>query len=445
MPRRGDTLSEVGPLAVRIGALVALGLGVFVCVLILARSADRSYEVTAVFDDVRGLVEGGEVKAGGVNVGRVEEITFGDDGLPHVRLGVDEEFRLRQGATASVRMTSNIGAINRYVELESGDGGELADGATLGPSATDQPVDLDLAVSALDPRTRAEVAAVLAGAERALDERGADLARGLRHSTAALGESADLLAEVSSDGEALRDLVADGARVMGALAERPESLTSAAERLASVLRASAGRGRELRRTALVLGPAVADGRLALARLAEAAPNLRALVSAARPAVDELVPTGEALRPALAAARPLLDEAGRLIAAAPAQLRALEPAIERAGPVVRRLEPVVDGLNPFLDHLRARAPEVVNFFVLAADATANYDANGNLIRATAIAIQTPPEDHAIGPSETGPGLLRRPFDRTPGSLENEAWEDYADSFVGGGQPPESFIEPEERTP
>ena len=160
-------------------------------------------------------------------------------------MSIDADFRLRQGAFANIRLASNVGAINRFVDLTQGDGPELADGATLGPSQTDQPVDLDLAVSTLDPRTRAEAARLLAGLDAATRERGADLDRTLRHSAEALGETADLLAEVTADRRALQQLVAQGRVVVGALAREPDDLGATAERSATTLDAAAGRQAEL--------------------------------------------------------------------------------------------------------------------------------------------------------------------------------------------------------
>ena len=77
-------------------------------------------------------------------------------------MSIDSDFRLRQGAFANLRLASNIGVINRYVDLTQGEGPELADGATLGPSSTDQPVDIDSATSTLDPATRERVGELLA-------------------------------------------------------------------------------------------------------------------------------------------------------------------------------------------------------------------------------------------------------------------------------------------
>jgi ABC-type transporter Mla subunit MlaD len=439
-----ERLSELGPLVARVAALSAIGIAAVALLLVLTRSGG-GYEVNAVFDDTRGLIEGGEVKAGAVNVGTVEEITIGDDGLPHVRMSVDDDFRLHQGAFANIRLASNVGAINRYVDLTQGEGPELPHGATLGPSSTDQPVDLDLAVSTLDPETRRDLAAVIAGIDLGTVGRGADLDRALLHSSKALGETADLLALVTEDELALRSLVSQGRRVVGALAQDPAGLAATADELAAVLAVAAGRQDELRRTAAHFGPGLEGARQALERTEGSIGHLRELVAAARPAVAELGPTAELLRPAIAALRPLLAEANGLIQAAPRQLEALAPVLQLAPDVIDRLGPVLDGFNPFLDHLRARMPEIVNFFILAGDATSDFDVNGNLIRTTAIPIQVARHPNVIGPSDSGPGSVRRPFDRTPGALEGEPWEDYADSFIGGGKHPSEVIDPDEEAP
>ncbi|MGH2955118.1 MAG: MlaD family protein [Solirubrobacterales bacterium] len=440
----GDRLAELGPVLTRIAAgagVVVLGLA-FVLVLVGSRAA---YEVDAVFEDVRGLIPGGDVKAGSEKVGTVEEIELSDSGLPVVTMSIDDDFRLNQGAFADIRLASNVGGVNRFVDLEQGEGPPLSDGDTLGPSHTDQPVDLDLAVSDLDPKTRAEARAVLAAVDATLRGRGGDLDRAVRHSAEALGETANVLAQIAGDGPALRTAVAEGRRIVGALASSPDDLGAAAERLASVLGVTASRQLELRRAVGALGPGLGEARTALDRLDAAIPNLTALAAAARPAAAEIVPTVREIRPAIDALRPLLDEARALIDAAPGQLRKLRPVLRAAVPALRYLDPLLDGFGPLLDYLRTWGPETVNFFTLTADTTSSYDANGNLVRATAPGIPVARHPNLIGPSDPSPGSVRRPFHRTPGALEGEPWDDYADSFIGGGMSVESFLESEEGSP
>jgi ABC-type transporter Mla subunit MlaD len=422
----------------RFVAVATLLVGLIVVLLVIT-SSGATYEAKAVFEDVRGLIPGGEVRAGSEQVGSVTEIELGADGLPMVTMEIDDDFRLRRGAFASVRLASNVGGVNRFVDLQQGSGPPLSDGATLGPARTDEPVDLDLAVSALDPRTRDKAAQVLAALDATLRGRGDDIELALRHSTEALGETANLLGQVSSDRLALRTVVSEGRKVVGALASSPADLGAAAERLADTLDVTAGRQDELGRAVRALGPGLSAARGALGRLDQAIPNLTALAEAARPAVAEIVPTAHEIRPAIAALRPLIAEASALIDAAPAQLRKIEPVIEAAIPVLEYLDPLVKGFGPMLDYLRTFGPELVNFFSLLADATSSYDAAGNLVRTTIPAIQVARHTNVIGPSNPGPGLVERPFFRTPGSLEGEPWTEYWKSFIGGGRPVSSYLD------
>ena len=142
-------MSRSGPSLARVSAVAALILAAIVLLTLL--TSDGTYRVSGVFEDVRGLIEGGEVKAGSAVVGSVETIEFNDDEMPVVTMKVDEDLELRQGAYADIRLASNVGGVNRFVDLEVGEGEPLHDGAMLGPSQTDQPVDIDLAVSELTP------------------------------------------------------------------------------------------------------------------------------------------------------------------------------------------------------------------------------------------------------------------------------------------------------
>jgi phospholipid/cholesterol/gamma-HCH transport system substrate-binding protein len=437
LPNR-EALAESGPPLARIAAAAALTL-VTLALLLLVANSSGTYKVVAVFDDVRGLIPGGQVEAGGIAVGQVDSIALGDDGLPRVTMTISKDFQLRQGAFADIRLASNVGGLNRYVDLTQGKGPELSDGATLGPSHTEQPVDLDLALSDLDPKTRRDIGAILAGVDRATRRRGEDLAKALRHSGYALGETADLLAQVNSDKLALRNVVASSRAVVGALAKDPAALGQSADRVASLLRVTARRQADLARATQLLGPGLTSARTALEHADRAIPDLEALVDASRPAVAQLVPTARVLRPALGALGPLLDQAKALIADAPDEIAALRPALNAADRSFPYLRPILSGFGPVLDAFRARTPEMVNFFTLGDDVTSDYDANGNVVRASTILIQTARHTNEVGPSSDQPGLEKRPFDRNPGSLEGDPWKHYWRSFIGGGRAPRSYLQ------
>jgi hypothetical protein len=180
-----------------------------------------------------------------------------------------------------------------------------------------------------------------------------------------------------------------------------------------------------------MGPALCSALSTLTKLVDGTPPLRDLGAAARPAVAQLGPTVKVLPPTLAALRPLLAAARRLAAPLKEQLAALRPVIAAALPVTKRLPGVLGGLTPILNQMRARAPEGVSFFTLAGDATSDYDVNGNMIRSTALLIQSNRHPNEIPASSNEPGAVVRPFDRTPGAAEGEPWKRYWKSFINGG--------------
>ena len=431
---RGDALAELSPVVARVGAVTAVVLAVLAVAIIVTKQRG-AYDVTAIFDSSRGLVVGGDVTAGRQKVGTVKDVTLGDDdGLPHVTMRIDGDFALHQGAYADIRLTSNVGALNRVVDLKQGDpeAPRLADGDVLGPSQTDQPVDLDIATSTLDPRTRRDAAALLAGLDKATRGRGRDIAAILQNSSSALNETANVLQQVGYDGAALRSLVHDTHTIVAALAADPGALGATADRTATLLRIAGDRASELRRSSHALGPALASGHRTLDNLAASVPDLRGLFRRSRPLVEALGPVADSLPATIKPLRPTLREARQLVAKAPGYARRLEPVAAASAPLFTSLEPTVRLFNPLLDWLRVRAPEGLGFFALAGDAISDYDQNGHLIRFIPRIIQGKANTDPLGPSDTGPGYLDRPFFRTPGALENEAWDDYASTFIGGAK-------------
>lgn len=401
------------------------------CVLVWPRGAG-SYHVTAEFHDVRGLVRGADVRAGGIRVGRVESIRLGSDGLPRVRLRVSRSYPMHAGATAAVRVASLSSEWNDYVSVTSGTGARLADGAVLGVRSTNSPVQVDEALQALDPRTRGDLRSVLESVDTGTTGRGRDIERTLNAAGGTLQQMAALTGDVSADGAALHTLVGDTGRVAGALASRPASLGASVDATAALLHVTAGREQALGATLSALPGALGQARGALVSGHAAVQPLRDLVRAARPGLPQLAPTARALAPLMRSARPALARAARLARTAPSDLRALAPLLRDSKPVLAELAPVLADAGPMLDQARVRLPDAFSFFANWADFTSNYDANGHAAR---VGIVLPPAStRALAPDSNSAGQLKAPYLRTPGSLEGQPWDDYDKSFVAGGQGP-----------
>jgi phospholipid/cholesterol/gamma-HCH transport system substrate-binding protein len=422
--------------APRIVASLCLGVAA-VLLLIAFSSGGGSYTIKAEFDDVRGLIPGAPVRAGAVPVGVVDAVDLVDD-RPVATMTINTDFRLHEGATADVQLFSNAGAVNRTIELTRGDptAPELDDGATLVGARTDQPVNFDDAAETLNKPTRQNLKQLIIGLDASLEGRGEDFDRALQSSSKAVNEIANLLAQVNSDGLALKTLVSQGAEVTSALASSPGDLAQAADSTASLLTVTAGRQNEISRSVRLLGPSLARGREALDELAAAAPRLRTLVAELGPVADELGPFARALPPALTTAGPFLDETRLLVVEAPENLRDFVPVIAAAHNVSKDLGKLINEVLPLGNSLRAYIPDTVGFFQNLGSSLGTYDANGHVLNIAAGVYPVPPASstaNELGPDDCGPGALKAPFLRSPGALECEPWTDYEDSFVvaGGG--------------
>ncbi|MCW2992443.1 MAG: mammalian cell entry protein, partial [Solirubrobacterales bacterium] len=215
----------------------ALALGVAAVLLALGGGSGRT--LVASFGDVRGLVDGAQVRIAGLPVGRVTSVGLGDDAMPRVQMRLDDGVVLHEGARASVRLASLSGEYNRYVALVDGGGPPLPDGARLALADTRSPVEFDQALQALGPGARADLKATLRELRSATAGRGGDLAVTLRSSGAALTRTAQAVGQVDADGRALRSLVRSSARVGSALAADHGRVGAAADELAALLRTTA--------------------------------------------------------------------------------------------------------------------------------------------------------------------------------------------------------------
>src|SRR4051812_44230169 len=151
-----------------------------------------SYDITLTLDNASQLVEGGQVKVGGVAVGSINSIELADDGRAHVKLSIDDDTvtPLHSGSRAEVRQSSLAGGPNRYVALTAGpvNGAENADGGSIPAEDTSAEVDLDEVLNTLDPSTLRDLKAFVRGSADGLQGRGKQLARAIETLDPALSQ-----------------------------------------------------------------------------------------------------------------------------------------------------------------------------------------------------------------------------------------------------------------
>lgn len=137
----------------KLGAISAVLL-VFTAIIFVVFAQlrfDKTIGYSAVFDNASGLRSGQFVRAYGVEVGKVKDVTLIDDGK-HVRVdfAVQNDLQLFQESTAAIRYLDLIG--NRYLELRRGDSDKiLPPGGTIPRERTEPALDLDALVGGFRP------------------------------------------------------------------------------------------------------------------------------------------------------------------------------------------------------------------------------------------------------------------------------------------------------
>jgi ABC-type transporter Mla subunit MlaD len=420
-------------------ALAGLAATVLVVLVLVVRaSGGGTYTLRAVFANVNGLVTTGNVEVAGFNVGEIAGISVRVGAYPVVTMQVSNTYRVRQGAHAVIELGSLAGQLNRYIALSGGTGPELPDGTTIPIKDTSGPVEIDQFLSALDPKTRTELRALLRDAVHTLTGRGPDIEQALRYSTKAFDQAAGLFTDVSSDGVALRMLVSRASQGAQSLAREPTDVQGTVSRLGQLLQIAATRQLEVTQSLGRLPAALGATRAALTTFGASIPTFESLISAARPALDAIDPFARALDATAPVSVPVFDAALKLVDA----FRTASPAIQTllGAPLPRTLHNLdvgLHGINPLFDQLRARAPDVLGWIPLLGDETANYNANGH--GGLVLAYPRPAPQRPVRTPSCVPGWLLRPFDRIPGQLACDPWLNYWGTFVGGAKPDSAYVQ------
>ena len=78
-------------------------------------SLERNYLIEAEFDNVSGLKVGATVEIAGVTIGKVSEISLGEEDLAKVVLLINREVEISADAIASIRTQGLIG--DKYIKI----------------------------------------------------------------------------------------------------------------------------------------------------------------------------------------------------------------------------------------------------------------------------------------------------------------------------------------
>ena len=171
------------------------------------------------FTDASGLNPRNDVTMLGVVVGSVDDVQLNDDHLARVKVILDPGVTVPEGTRGEVVRRSPIGELT--LELDPGDGEDLASGATLGVEDTVPPPDvaktIEVLADVLHEVPSDDLTTLVDELAAGLRGRGEDIAR-LNVAAADLPER---LLEVESE---LEDLIRTGPKVTGVFADNARTL-----------------------------------------------------------------------------------------------------------------------------------------------------------------------------------------------------------------------------
>ncbi|WP_205695494.1 MlaD family protein [Conexibacter sp. SYSU D00693] len=349
-------------------------------------TGDAPYRVHLRFTNAGLLVEGGQVKVAGRDVGEVERIALTKDGLADVTVALDsgEVVPLRRDARATIRSLGAATITNRYVDLSPGSRSAppLDDGATLPASQTGGIVDLDAFLDTFDAGTRADLQALLSTSAELYAGSGArSFNRMLERFAPAAREVAGVTGDLAADGAQLTRLIRTADVAATRIAGRRTDLEDAIDSSARWMAAVAGEREALATTLRQAPPSLAVGRRTL-------DHARTAVDRLRPSLRLVPDTAKALdrfagdvRPALRQGAPVAEELRSQLPGVRRTLAGLEPLAERAVPALEQAGKGMEGLEPIFRGLRIYAPDFVLGIVngLAGVAASNYTRLGHYAR------------------------------------------------------------------
>lgn len=362
--------------------------------------------VTAMFANANTLEVGNTVRADGVDVGKVREITL-QDGQARVTIEVDEQLTpVHSDASMRIRAVNVLG--EKYVEFNPGSAGapQLAESEVLPAKRTSVAVDVQDVIDGLKDPTATSLAALVTTGGEGLQGQGKKLRDMLAALKPAFTRAGELGRILSEQNDVLNQVLDRVQPVADAAADKDgrtmDQLVGSAQR---TLETTAANREALDKTIAELPETIVSARRTLTKLTGTADATTPSLASVRPITDnlgsisgELDKLADVADPALASLRPVLDHADQLLD----QAAPLVKQLRQGGPDLRG---VAAGAKPIADELlQKNLKGVLDFVKLWAMSTNGEDGLSHYFRG--VFIVTPQNvgdlaNGAIKPKPTQP--------------------------------------------
>jgi phospholipid/cholesterol/gamma-HCH transport system substrate-binding protein len=323
--------------------------------------ASHLYTVTAKVQDHQGLLKHADVRAAGVKVGTVSNIsnTATSQGvIAEVQMQLDPGYApIYRDATVLVRQKTLVG--ENYIDLARGlpKYGQVPDGGTLPLTHDLESVPLDKILNSLTPPVRREVQIDLRSLGDGLHNEGEHLNEFLGQLEPTVQNGGTILQLLNAQKQQVADVVQQTGTVMEALANRTQELRSLVTGGMQTAVAVAARDSALESSLADLPATLAQAQTSVAKLSSFSGLATPVISNLRVAVTNLEPVIHQLKPTAASARTLFNDLPPFLRVANPLLTNLSTFSTAAAPAVPSLEAFLRQTNPALDYLKPFSADV----------------------------------------------------------------------------------------
>jgi virulence factor Mce-like protein len=326
--------------------------------------AGHLYTVTAQLQDPQGLLKHADVRAAGVKVGSVANITnvaTRNGMITDVQMQLDGGYApIYRDATVLVRQKTLVG--ENYIQITRGvpRDGNVPDGGTLALSQDLESVPVDKILSALTPPVRSEVRTDLQSLGAGLHHEGLHLNQFLGALQPTVYNGGAVLQALNDQRAQLSAVVAQTGVVMRAIANRTQDLRTLITGGMQTAHAVASRDTALAQSLVDLPSTLVQARTSVSTLAAFSGLATPVISNLRIAVSNLDPVIHELAPTAAAARRLFNDLPPFVRVANPLLARLKSFSSAAQPAVPGIEALLRETNPALAYLKPYSREVGGF-------------------------------------------------------------------------------------